>query len=151
MPTIRQATVEDAALITNHRHRMFAANNFATEDRLSEMDLQFQPWVCERLTDGRYVGLLLEENGAVQASGGIFFEDFPPHYLHTEPVRPYLLNFYTADEARGKGYAKRILQACTDLCRERGYKVITLHASRFGKPIYEQAGFEPTNEMMLKF
>ena len=151
MPTIRQATIADARLITEHRHRMFTANNFATEARLNEMDASFEPWVRERLADGRYIGLFLaDDDGTIQASGGIFFADFPPHFLHTQPCRPYLLNFYTTDEARGKGYAKRILQACTDLCQERGYPVITLHASPFGRPIYEKAGFEQTNEMMLK-
>ncbi|MEZ2348539.1 N-acetyltransferase family protein [Terriglobus sp. RCC_193] len=150
MPTLRHATIDDATLIGEHRHAMFIANEFATEEQLAAMDANFLPWVHERLADGRYVGLLLEEDGKVMASGGIFFMDFPPHYLHTEPGRPYLLNFYTAEEARGKGYAKRILQASIDLCRERGYKVITLHASPFGKPIYEKANFAQTNEMMLK-
>jgi hypothetical protein len=28
--------------------------------------------------------------------------------------------------------------------------VVTLHASKFGKPIYEKNGFKQTNEMMLK-
>jgi predicted acetyltransferase len=40
--------------------------------------------------------------------------------------------------------------ACIDLSRERGYDVTTLHASPFGRPIYEKFGFEQTNEMMLK-
>ena len=150
MPTIRQATTDDATLITEHRHAMFTANRLATEEHLNEMDTIFEPWVRERLADGRYVGLILEEDGTVQASGGIFFADFPPHFLHVNAGRPYLLNFYTKDEARGRGYAKLILQACTDLCHKRGYRVITLHASAMGKPIYEKAGFEPTSEMMLK-
>ncbi|HEY9138404.1 MAG TPA: GNAT family N-acetyltransferase [Terriglobus sp.] len=150
MPNIRQATLDDAQLIGEHRHAMFTSNKFATEEQLAAMDANFLPWVRQRLADGRYVGILLEENGTVMASGGILFNDFPPHFLHTDAGRPYLLNFYTADEARGRGYAKLILSACTDLCRERGYKVITLHASPFGKPIYEKAGFEQTNEMMLK-
>jgi GNAT superfamily N-acetyltransferase len=150
MPTLRHATVEDTKLITQHRHAMFTANEFATEEQLNAMNANFEPWVRERLADGRYVGLLLEDDGKVMASGGIFFMDFPPHYLHTEPDRPYLLNFYTAEEARGKGYAKRILEACINLARERGYKVITLHASPFGKPIYEKANFAQTNEMMLR-
>ncbi len=150
MPTLRHATVHDASLITHHRHLMFAANNFATEERLTAMDAVFEPWVRERLADGRYVNIFLEEGGVVLAGGGIFFGDFPPHFLHLEPCRPYLLNFYSAPEARGRGFAKQILQACVDLCRERGFDVITLHASPFGKPIYEKFGFEQTNEMMLK-
>ena len=150
MPTIRRATVEDAQLIGQHRHAMFTATQSDMEEQLATMDANFLPWVAERLADGRYVGILLEEDGKVMASGGVFFSDFPPHFLHVEAGRPYLTNFYTADEARGKGYATLILQASIDVCRERGYKAITLHASRFGKPIYEKAGFEQTNEMMLK-
>ncbi len=149
MPTLRHATVEDAKLITQHRHAMFTANHFTTEEQLNTMDTSFEPWVRERLADGRYLGLILEEEDRAVASAGIFFMDFPPHYLHTEAGRPYLLNFYTAAEARGRGYANQLLQACTDICRERGHKVIVLHASPFGKPIYEKAGFAQTNEIML--
>ncbi len=150
MPTLRYATPNDTSLIAQHRHAMFSDNGFATEEHLSAMDANFEPWVRERLADGRYVGLLLEEDDKAVASAGIFFMDFPPHHLHLEAGRPYLLNFYTAPEARGQGYAKQLLKACTDLCRERGYKVVVLHASKFGKPIYEKVGFAPTSEMMLK-
>jgi hypothetical protein len=30
-------------------------------------------------------------------------------------------------------------------------KVVTLHASKFGKPVYEQGGFKTSTEMMLCF
>lgn len=33
--------------------------------------------------------------------------------------------------------------------RRRGIKVVSLHASKFGKPLYERNGFEATNEMIL--
>ncbi len=150
MPTLRRATEADAALIAVHRHSMFTDNAFAPEERLDGMDANFLPWVRERLADGRYVGLLLEEDGAVLASAGIHFNDFPPHYLHIEPGRAYLLNFYTAPEARGRGFAKQLLATCVDECRVRGSKVVSLHASKYGRPIYEKFGFTQTNEMMLK-
>ncbi len=150
MPTVRRASATDAALITAHRHRMFADNRFSTETQLDAMDAKFAPWVRERLADGRYIGLLLEEGSGVLASAGIHFADFPPHYLHVEPGRAYLLNFYTAPEARGRGFANQLLRACVEECRTYGSKVITLHASPFGKPIYEKFGFTAMNEMMLK-
>lgn len=150
MPQLRRATVNDAALITEHRHRMFTDNQFAPEDALDAMDVNFLPWVRERLADGRYVGLLLEGAGEVVASAGIHFADFPPHYLHAEPGRAYLLNFWTAPATRGRGYAKQLVKACIDECRTRGSKVVVLHASQFGRPIYEKFGFAQTNEMMLK-
>ena len=149
MPTLRQATPADAALIAEHRHKMFADNNFATEAHLSTMDTTFEPWVRERLADGRYIGLLLEENGKVLAGAGIHFQDFAPHWMDIKPERAYLLNFYTAPEGRGHGYAKQLLQTALDLCRARGVGVVTLHASPYGRPIYEKFGFKASTEMML--
>jgi GNAT superfamily N-acetyltransferase len=150
MPTLRRATPDDGALITHQRNLMFADNNLASEERYAEMDVAFEPWVRERLADGRYVGLFLEEDGAVLAACGIFYMDFPPHYLDPAPTRAYLLNFYTAPEARGRGFAKELLKLAVDDCHARKVGVITLHASKFGRPIYEQFGFVQNNELILK-
>ena len=150
MPTLRRATVADAELITRQRHQMFADNDLATEGAYAAMDANFLPWVTERLADGRYSGLFIEENGEALAAAGIFYMDFPPHFLDPQPVRAYLLNFYTAPAARGRGYAKQLLKACVDECHSRNVQVITLHASKFGKPIYEQFGFVQHNEMALR-
>ncbi|MFC6646864.1 GNAT family N-acetyltransferase [Granulicella cerasi] len=150
MPTLRRATVDDASLITQHRHLMFADNDFTTEERLNEMDHAFEPWVRAALADGTYVGLFLEEDSRVLSGGGVYLMPFPPHWMHDEPFRAYLLNFYTAPEARGRGLAKQILQAAVDAAHELGASVITLHASRFGQPIYEKFGFKHSVEMMLR-
>jgi GNAT superfamily N-acetyltransferase len=149
MPTLRRATAEDAALITEQRHLMFADNDFTTEERLREMDAAFEPWVRTHLADGTYVGLFLEEDGKVLTAAGIYFMEFPPHWMDPEPLRAYLLNFYTIFEARSRGYAKQILEAAVAECRIRGPRVNTLHASRFGRPIYERFGFSQSTEMML--
>jgi GNAT superfamily N-acetyltransferase len=157
MPTLRRATPDDAPIITQQRHLMFADNKLATEDRYAEMNLAFEPWVRERLADGRYTGLFLEEEGVaasdkptVLAACGIFYMDFPPHFLDPAPIRAYLLNFYTAPEARGRGYARQLLQLAVDECHARNVAVITLHASKFGRPIYEQFGFTQNNELILR-
>ena len=101
--TLRYATPQDAELIKTHRHRMFADNAFTSEASLTEADAEFEPWVRERLQDGRYTGMFLEDDGTVVAGAGIFFADFPPHWMHPRPVRAYVLNVYTAPEERGKG------------------------------------------------
>ena len=157
MPTLRRATPNDAALITTQRHQMFADNELTTEAAYNVMDIAFEPWVRERLTDGRYVGLFLEEPAAspndpatLLAACGIFFGDFPPHFLDPNPIRAYLLNFYTAPEARGRGLATQLLQHAVDECRKANVRVITLHASKFGRPIYEKFGFTQNNEMILR-
>jgi GNAT superfamily N-acetyltransferase len=150
MPIFRFATVEDAALIAAQRHQMFADNQLASEADYAEMDRTFEPWVRERLADGRYVGVFLEEEGAVIAAAGIFFLDFPPHWMDASPLRAYLLNFYTAPEARGRGLATELLGHCVEECRKRKVGVVTLHASKFGRPVYERFGFKQHNEMVLR-
>jgi GNAT superfamily N-acetyltransferase len=150
MPNLRYATSDDAGLIAAHRHSMFQDNNFASESHLAEMDTTFEPWVRERLVDGRYIGLLLEEDGRTLAGAGIFIQDFPPHWMDIQPTRAYLLNFYTAPAARGRGFAKQMLKLCMEECRTRGIGVVTLHASPFGRPIYEKFGFSQSTEMMLQ-
>jgi GNAT superfamily N-acetyltransferase len=150
MPSLRRATPLDATTITAQRHQMFADNELATEARYAEMDLAFKPWVRERLADGRYVGLFFEEENEILAACGIFFGDFPPHYLDPNPIRAYLLNFYTAPAARGRGLATQLLQHAVDECRVKDVRVITLHASKFGRPIYEKFGFTQNNELILR-
>jgi len=153
MPTIRRATVDDALLITSHRHLMFADNEFATEAHLSQMDAAFEPWVRAHLADGSYIGLLMEDEQTRQilAGAGILFHDFAPHWMDFKPARAYLLNFYTAPASRGRGYANHLLRAAVEECRARGVALVTLHASKFGRPIYEKFGFKQSTEMMLRF
>jgi GNAT superfamily N-acetyltransferase len=159
MPHLRRATPDDAPLITAQRHQMFADSDLTTEARYAEMDLTFEPWVRQRIADGRYVGLFLHEDGdhadgdhaanTVLAACGIFFADFPPHWMDPSPIRAYLLNFYTVPEARGRGLATQLLHRAVEICKENKVRVITLHASKFGKPIYEKFGFTHNNEMIL--
>jgi ribosomal protein S18 acetylase RimI-like enzyme len=76
--------------------------------------------------------------------------DFPPHWMDAEPVRAYLLNFYVEPAFRGRGIAEKMLKLGVDEAKRRGIGVVSLHASKLGRPIYERNGFADTNEMMLR-
>ena len=82
--------------------------------------------------------------------GGMWMMDFPPHWMDAQPMRAYLLNFYVEPAARGQGLAYRLLKTAVEEARGRGVKVVSLHASKFGRPIYERNGFEQSTEMMLR-
>ncbi len=145
----RLATEADAELISEQRCRMFVDSGQGNEARLKEVAENFVPWVRERLIDGRYVGWLTTEDKRVVAGAGMLWMDFPPHWMDPEPVRAYLLNVYVEPEFRGRGLARELLEMAVNDARRRGIKVVSLHASKFGKPLYERNGFEPTNEMIL--
>jgi GNAT superfamily N-acetyltransferase len=136
----RLATVADVELIGRQ----------ADGEAMRAMIASFVPWVRERLRLGTYVAWLVEEDGRVVAGAGMLLMDFPPHWMDAEPVRAYLLNFYVEPEFRRRGLAYELLKTAVNDARRRGIKVISLHASKFGKPSYERYGFEPTNEMMLR-
>jgi GNAT superfamily N-acetyltransferase len=129
---------------------MFSDNQFTTEGRLETMDAAFEPWVRAALADSSYIGLFIEQDSEILAGAGIYFMPFPPHWMHDEPRRAYLLNFYVQPEARGHGFAKQLLRACLAICRDKEVSVVTLHASPYGRPIYEQHGFKASTEMMLR-
>jgi predicted GNAT family N-acyltransferase len=86
----------------------------------------------------------------VVAGAGLWLMDFPPHWMHEGAVRAYLLNFYVDAEVRGHRLAGQLLKLAVDESDRRRIEVVTLHASKFGRPIYERFGFEATNEMMLR-
>jgi ribosomal protein S18 acetylase RimI-like enzyme len=48
-----------------------------------------------------------------------------------------------------QGIGTELTRKCVELSVERGYTRITLHASDYGRPIYEKMGFKPTTEMRL--
>lgn len=145
----RLATEADAELISEQRYRMFVDSTQVNDVRLKEVTEKFVPWVRERLIDGRYVGWLTAEDGRVVAGAGVLFMDFPPHWMDPEPVRAYLLNVYVDPAFRGRGLAKELLEVAMNDARQRGIKVMSLHASEFGRPLYERNGFKSTNEMIL--
>jgi GNAT superfamily N-acetyltransferase len=146
----RLATVEDAALIAEQRCEMFVDAGQAEGVPLNEVRENFVAWVRPRLQNGSYVGWLVQEGERVVAGVGMWLMEFPPHWMDAMPLRAYLLNFYVEPEFRGCGLAFGLLKATVEEARRRGIKVVSLHASRFGKPLYERNGFEVSNEMILR-
>jgi GNAT superfamily N-acetyltransferase len=153
MFTTRLARVEDAELISVHRHRMFVDSGQADDDRMATVIRTFTPWVRERLTAKTYIGWLSapqEEPTRIVAGGGLLLMDFPPHYLDVGAVRGYLLNFYVDPDWRGQGLAYKLLRTAVEETQRRGIGVVSLHASVYGKPLYERNGFKISNEMLLR-
>ena len=150
MHTIRMATADDAGLIADQRQQMFIDAGQTQVADIPELRANFIAWVRPRLEDGTYLGWLVEEDGVVIAGAGMWLMDFPPHWMDPEPVRAYLLNFYVEPAFRGRGLAVALLRLTVAEAGRRGIRVVSLHASKFGKPIYERNGFSASNEMMLR-
>ncbi|WP_407569678.1 GNAT family N-acetyltransferase [Deinococcus altitudinis] len=143
---LRPATVADADTITAQREAMFSEMGVGNAEAIAN----FRPWVEARLASEHYLAWLIEHGGEVVAGAGLMLLDWPPHFSDPNPLRGYLLNVYVGPQHRGRGLARTLTQAAMSESARRGIRVLSLHASKFGRPLYEGLGFVPTNEMWLK-
>ena len=149
--TLRMATVDDAPIIVHHRRAMFTDMGQTDPATLDAMDATFAPYVRRTLAEGSYRGWLAVTNeGRVVAGGGLIVHEWPATPRSSDTQRAYILNVYTEPDYRQRGLARRIMNAILDCCRAEGFHSISLHASEFGRPLYESMGFQPTNEMRLR-
>ena len=61
----------------------------------------------------------------------------------------YILGVYVLPEYRGRGLATKLTELTVDFLRWLNVASIRLHASQFGRSIYERLGFVDANEMEL--
>jgi ribosomal protein S18 acetylase RimI-like enzyme len=145
----RIATTSDAAIISAHRRAMFEAIGETEASVLDVMCRRSEPWVARMIEEGKYVGWIIKDRDHPVASAGLLILDWPPHPLDpTGEYRAYLLNVFVEPDYRKRGLARHLVQQCMAEAARRRIRVVTLHASAAGRPLYETLGFRTTIEML---
>jgi GNAT superfamily N-acetyltransferase len=117
---------------------------------MSAADEVYRRWARTKLKARELIGFIIETpRGVPVASACIWLMPTQPRPLRKGTVAPYLMSMYTEKAHRGRGHATRLTRAAVQWSQRSGYTVLLLHASRFGRPIYEGEGFEASNEMRL--
>jgi GNAT superfamily N-acetyltransferase len=118
--------------------------------KLQAMTHAYRPWLESKMAAGGYWGwLAMAVDGSVAAGLGLWLMDWPPHVIGTGLRRGNVINVYTEAPHRRRGPARLLLNTALEWCRTNRADVVTLHASKEGRHLYESVGFEPTNEMRL--
>lgn len=125
-------------------------HDFSSAD-LDRHDRVYRRWVRRRLASGGFLAVLVEDSqGRTLGSGGLWRMPAQPR---PGPLGrgelPYILSMYTEPTARRRGIATRIVREMIRWSRRHHYGRIVLHASRFGRPVYERLGFVAGSEMRL--
>ena len=148
---IRPATPADIATVVRHRKQMFADMGRCTGADLEVMGSTTTTYLRDAMPAGRYQGWLAETaEGHVVAGVGIAIVPWPGSPDDLAPRRGWVINVYTEAEYRRRGIARRLMETLVEWCRADGFGSVALHASEFGRALYEGMGFRPTNEMRLK-
>ncbi|MCU1306423.1 MAG: GCN5-related N-acetyltransferase [Acidobacteriaceae bacterium] len=148
---IRIATENDLDCILSHRRGMFQEMGFTDASVLDQVVAASRGFIEKGLSDGSYRGFLaVTENNEVVAGAGLAITDWLAHpAAPKQSRRAYILNVYTAPDYRRKGIARVLMQAVLDHCKQEGFISVWLHASEYGRPLYESMGFEAANEMKI--
>lgn len=145
---IREATSADVEVLVHHRLGMFRDMGVPPAE-VAAMEEPARAYFRRAVPAGKYVAFLAEYDDRVIAGGGIIVIDWPAGRGDARDSKAMILNMYTEPDIRRRGLARRLMEAMIAWCREQGYRTVSLHASDYGRPLYESLGFKPTNEMRL--
>lgn len=155
---IRPAVPADAPTIARHRAGMFRDMGElppALEPRLLELTLDY---LRHAMPAGEYHGWLAtppDHPETVIAGAGVQLRRVLPFPRRTavairEGRQGIVLNVYTEREWRRRGAARALMEAVIAWAGREQLDSLVLHAAPDGRPLYEELGFVPTNEMRFE-
>jgi GNAT superfamily N-acetyltransferase len=98
-----------------------------------------------------FVAWLALDSDKIVGTSGLSFYLVPPSYKNPSGKVAYIMNMYTVPQYRKQGVAKALFERTVDEAKSRGYKLISLHATEQGRPLYLKFGFKETySEMDLR-
>jgi len=147
---LRKATLADATVLARQRRQMFDAIQKLPEAEGDELEAAVRAYVERAMPAGTFHAWVVEQAGVTVAGGGLQLRTLMPRpgYVHGEP-EGLIVSMWTESEHRRHGLGRRIVEAILAWGRANGVTRFTLHASTYGRPLYELYGFIPTNEMRL--
>jgi GNAT superfamily N-acetyltransferase len=143
---IRPATLADLSEILLHRRAMFEDMGVGDAVSLAPMLAATEKYLREAMPQGAFrAWFAVAPDGQTAGGCAVATSSWPPHPWDPQSRRAYLLNLYVYPEHRRQGVARLLMQTTLDWCRAEGFGTVSLHASKFGRELYESFGFQQTN------
>ena len=153
--TIRRAGPDDIPVMARHRAAMFREMGELPDSLYDPLVTATRQLLTRMVADGEYVGWLAAPNerpAEIVAGAGVQLRTLLPRpTVRSGALRTgseaIVLNVYTEPAWRRRGAARALMDQVIAWVREQRVGRLVLHASPEGRALYEQLGFEPTNEM----
>jgi ribosomal protein S18 acetylase RimI-like enzyme len=141
----RRANVTDLACLEAMRKQQLIDEGLAPT---ANIDLELQKYFQNGLKDGSFISWLAEDRSTIGATSGLCFYRLPPTYSNPTGHIAYVTNMFTKKDYRKRGIASKLLGLVLDEAKQRQFRVIRLHTSHDGRPMYVKAGFVDSNGYM---
>ncbi len=99
--------------------------------------------------EGKAQHFVVEEDGEIVACSGAFLKDDIPYCFFGKPFYGFIGDVYTYPEYRRRGHARQLTVEAINWLKEQGVEKVRLLAISSVRPLYEELGFQPTDEMVL--
>jgi GNAT superfamily N-acetyltransferase len=147
--SIRPAVITDIPHIVQQREAMF--RDMGIPAVFDDMAGAMATWLRDAIPAKTYLGwVATSQAGDVVAGGGLIVIPWPPGPITMDPRCGFVFNVYTQPAHRKQGLARQLMHAMHAYCRGEGIERLVLNASEFGKPLYRDMGYVPTNEPMMR-
>lgn len=147
----RAAQITEDEVIARHFYQLWIDNQVPATDIHPDwqaMILQFMQQARQELQFQSFVATIGPQIvGSVSCQ--LFAGLYPLILADRHRKYGYIWNVYVEPDHRRQGLAKQLTQLAIDYLKSLHCTRIILHASPSGKPLYEQLGFTPSNEMRL--
>lgn len=146
---LREARVDDLPAIAEHWIAMFEeVGKHREAEFVPDWRDRFVAFFSSELHKGDAAYFVAADGGRIIGTAGALLTGGYPAAIHG--IRNgYVFGVHVDASYRGRGLATALTQRAVAFLQERKPWAIRLHASPFGRPIYEKLGFTPTNEMQL--
>ena len=146
---LRPARLDELDVVATFWLAMFEEVGKHRESEMApDWRARFVAYFERRILAGEARFFVATDGDAIVGTAGGMIPDGYPSVIHGIP-RGYVFGVRVAPSHRRAGLARRLTERTIEFLRQANVTPIRLHASRFGRGIYEQLGFVPTNEMEL--
>ena len=112
------------------------------------IDAALLDYFTRKMESGELTQWILEEDGELAATAALIDYEFPPSFHTPSGKKGYVANVYTAPAFRRRGLATKLLGVIAEEAKRRGYTILWLGASQWGRPVYEKFGFRENPEWL---
>lgn len=146
---MRRATPADADVLARHKAALWSEVGGWEAEPMAQQVPIWTAWFRNALRDGTYVSWIVEENGAPIASGSLLIAVAIPRPGASSDRDGRVQSVYVEPHARRRGIARALMARIMEFAREARLMRLVLHPSDEARPLYEELGFEPLDEMGL--